>query len=238
MLGLAAIAIVSAGGTAAGLLASQAGTGPAEARQLANSPSTQASPLFTALDRTEEFTGMLRMSACAQPAATLVQCTSPDPAIASVTFATYPSLAALYSKYQEIVGNLTGKSFGSVENRHVCGSLAPDPTAESTWNHSDQSFTKYSVAEQASGRLSTDVAMGRVFCEQTQTGSEYIVWTQDSGRLLGYATGNASHEQVWNWFVAVHHNITFPGQPGMAGMPASSPATGAGAPGGKSTMPG
>ena len=59
-----------------------------------------------------------------------------------------------------------------------------------------------------------DAAMGRVFCEQTPTGSEYVVWTQDSGRLLGYATGAASHEQVWNWFVAVHHNITFPGQPG------------------------
>ena len=55
-----------------------------------------------------------------------------------------------------------------------------------------------------------DVAMGRMFCEQTQNGSEYIVWTQDSGRLLGYATGAMSHEQVWNWFSAVHRNITFP----------------------------
>jgi hypothetical protein len=55
--------------------------------------------------------------------------------------------------------------------------------------------------------------MGRLFCEQAHGGSEYIVWTQDSGHLLGYATGAASHEQVWNWFYAVHHNIYFPGKP-------------------------
>jgi hypothetical protein len=54
--------------------------------------------------------------------------------------------------------------------------------------------------------------------ESTPNGSEYIVWTQDYGHLLGYATGAASHEQVWNWFYTVHHNITFPGQ-SMTGMP-------------------
>jgi hypothetical protein len=165
------------------------------------------------------------MSACVQASPALVQCQDPDPAIASVTFATYPSLAALYSKYQEIVGNLAKQPFGSVENAHVCGALAPNPTAENTWNHSDQYLTKYSVAQLASGNVPDDAAMGRVFCEQMPNGSEYIVWTQDSGRLLGYATGAASHEQVWNWFVAVHHNITFAGQPGMTGMPASPSAT-------------
>jgi hypothetical protein len=56
--------------------------------------------------------------------------------------------------------------------------------------------------------------MGRVFCAQKPDGSAVMLWTQDSGRLLGYATGGeASHEQVWNWFSAVHHNIIFPGQP-------------------------
>ncbi len=123
-LSLAAVAIAAAGGTAAGLLATQAGTPSTVVRQLANSPSTPAGPLFRALDRTEEFTGMLRTSACAQTDLALVECTDPDPAIASVTFATYPSLAALYSKYQEIVGNLARKSFGSVENR-TCAARSP-----------------------------------------------------------------------------------------------------------------
>jgi serine/threonine-protein kinase len=217
VLGLAAVAIVAAGGTAAGLLATQADPAT-QTRQLANAPSTPPSQLFSILDKTERFTSMLRMSACAQTTATLVECTNPDPAIASVTFATYPNLAALYTKYQEIVGNLTSKSFGSVENVHVCGALAPNPTAENTWNHTDQYLTKYSVTQLASGKVSDDAAMGRVFCEQTPNGSEYIVWTQDYGHLLGYATGAASHEQVWNWFYMVHHNITFPGQ-SMTGMP-------------------
>jgi serine/threonine-protein kinase len=218
VLSLAAVAIVAAGGTAAGLLATQAGPAATQTRQLANTPSAPPSQLFSILGKTERFTSMLRMSTCAQTTATLVECTDPDPAIASVTFATYPSLAALYTKYQEIVGNLTGKSFGSVENVHVCGALAPNPTAENTWNHTDQYLTKYPVTQLASGKVPDDAAMGRVFCEQTPNGSEYIVWTQDYGHLLGYATGAASHEQVWNWFYMVHHNITFPGQT-MAGRP-------------------
>jgi hypothetical protein len=153
-----------------------------------------------------------------QNTATNVQCTNPDPAIASVTFATYPSLAALYSNYQEIVGNLAGpRSFAAVENSDVCDAIAPDPTGENSWNHSDQYSTKYSVAQLASGKMPTDTAMGRVFCAQKADGSAVMVWTQDSGDLIGYATGgDASHEQVWNWFYDIHHNIVFPGQPGMA----------------------
>jgi hypothetical protein len=216
-LGLAAVAIAAAGGTAAGLFATQAGT-VTQTRPLANAPSTSPSQLFSILGKTERFTSALRTSTCAQTTATLVECTDPDPAIASVTFATYPSLAILYTKYQEIVGNLARKSFGSVENVHVCGALAPNPTAENTWNHSDQYLTRYSVTQLVSGKVSDDAAMGRVFCEQMPNGSEYIVWTQDYGHLLGYATGAASHEQVWNWFYLVHHNITFPGQ-SMTGMP-------------------
>jgi serine/threonine-protein kinase len=228
-LSLAAVAIVAVGGTAAGMLISQAATPSTVVRQLANSPAQPASALYSALGRTGEFTNQLQMSACTQKNAALVQCTDPDPAIKSVTFATYPSLSALYTKYQEIVDNLTKKSFGSVENMHVCGALAPNPTAENTWNHSDQYLTKYSVAQLASGNVPDNTAMGRVFCEQTPSGSEYIVWTQDYGRLLGYATGAASHEQVWNWFYTVHHNITFPGQPEeMTGMPMPPPATSSG----------
>jgi hypothetical protein len=227
MLSLLGVAVLAAGGTAAGLLVSQGGNSSIGLHQAAES-SSPPSALFSVLDRTEEFTGMLRMSACVQKTATNVQCTNPDPAIASVTFATFPSLGALYTDYREIVENLSGqKSFGAVENTHVCDSVAPDPTGENTWNHSDQYSTKYSVAQLASGTVPTDAAMGRVFCVQKSDGSAVMLWTQDSGHLLGYATGGeASHEQVWNWFYDIHHNIIFPGQAGMTDMSMSPSATG------------
>jgi hypothetical protein len=220
-LSLLGVAALAAAGTAAGLLVSQGGNSSIGIHQAAaesSSPSSPPSALFSVLDHTGEFTGMLRMSTCAQGSATSVTCTNPDPAIASVTFETYPSLDAMYTDYQEIVENLSGrKSFAAVQNTHVCGSVAPDPTGENTWNHSDQYSTKYSIAQLASGKVPTDAAMGRVFCVQKPDGSAVMVWTQDSGRLLGYATGGeASHEQVWDWFYDIHHNIVFPGQPAMA----------------------
>jgi serine/threonine-protein kinase len=221
VLSLLGVAVLAAGGTAAGLLVSQGGNSSIGIHQAAESSSPPPGMLFSVLDHTEQFTGMLRMSACAQGTATSVKCINPDPAIASVTFETYSSLEALYTHYQEIVENLThDKSFATVENTHVCDSVAPDPTGESSWNHSDQYSTEYSVAQLASGKVSTEAAMGRVFCIQKPDGSAVMLWTQDSGRLLGYATGGeASHEQVWNWFYDVHHNIIFPGQPRMAAVP-------------------
>ena len=240
MLSLLGVAVLAAGGTAAGLLLSQGGNSSIGIHEAAQS-SSPPSALFSVLDRTEEFTGRLKMSACVQNTAMNVQCTYPDPAIASVTFATYPSLNVLYAHYQEIVENLTHQHFTAVENTNVCDSVAPDPTGESTWNHSDQYSTNYSVAQLASGKVSTDTAMGRVFCVQKPDGSAVMVWTQDSGNLLGYATGGeASHEQVWNWFYDIHHNIIFPGQAGMADMPMSPTATemsGNATPSGTATAP-
>ena len=234
MLSLLGVAVIAAGGTAIGMMASQAGKPSIGINQAAESSSSAPhSTLFSVLENAASFTpGNLQMSTCAQKATTLVQCTYPSRAIASVTFRTYPSLAALYSDYQQIVGNLSGhQPFTTVENMHPCNAIAPDPTGESTWNHSDQYYTKYSVAQLASGNVSTDAAMGRLFCVQESDGSAVMVWTQDSGKLLGYATGgDASHEQVWNWFYAVHHNIIFPGQPGMTGMSMSPTATSTGSP--------
>lgn len=219
MLGLLGVAVLAAGGTATGLLVSQHNNSSIGINQAAESSSPPGT-LMSVLHQTAQATTMLTMSTCAQTNATLVECTNPDPAIASVTFATYPSLSALYAKYQEIVDNLTSKSFGSVENQHPCSAVAPDPTGESTWNHSDQYSTRYSIAELASGSVSNDAAMGRVFCMQKPDGSAVMVWTQDSGHLLGYATGGGeSHEQVWNWFYDVHHNIIFAGMQPMTMSP-------------------
>jgi serine/threonine protein kinase len=232
MLSLLGVAVLAAGGTAAGLLVSHAGNPSIGIHQAAESSSPPPAPgtLFSVLHSTEAFTSVLPMSTCVQQALTRVECSHPSPAIASVTFATYPSLAALYSDYQQIVANLTGhQPFSAVENMHPCSAVAPDPTGESTWNHSDQYLTTYSVAQMASGRVPTETAMGRVFCAQKSDGSAVMVWTQNAGKLLGYATGGAaSHEQVWNWFYAIHHNIIFPGQPGMTGMSRSPSATATG----------
>ena len=208
------VAFIAATGTAAGLRLTQTSNPGPAADQVGQSASPPPSELTSVLERTEGVTHMLPMSACAQSAPTLVQCTNPDQSIASVTFATYPSLAALYSKYQEIAGNLTGGHFAGATNVHACGPLAPEPTAESTWNHSNQYYTKYSVGQLASGNMPDDVAMGRVFCAQKPNGSTVILWTQDSGDLLGYATSgdDVPYQQVWQWFEAVHDNVSFPVQ--------------------------
>jgi hypothetical protein len=48
-----------------------------------------------------------------------------------------------------------------------------------------------------------------VFCNFNNA-QEHFVWTQDDGHLLGYVAGPV-HEDVWNWWVGVHHNIGFAG---------------------------
>ena len=75
------------------------------------------------------------------------------------------------------------------------------------------------------GRVTDDQAAGRVFCNFTQ-GLEYMVWTQNDGHLLGYVAG-AMHTDVWNWWVAVHHDISLGGPMDML-MPGRA-ASGAGA---------
>jgi serine/threonine protein kinase len=209
----AAVAVIAAGGAAAGLFFSKTAS------------DTPASALYQALEGTEHFTDRLPLSTCAQRSPTNVVCTNPDPAISSVSFVKYPSLSALYTKYQEDVRNVAGEPFSSLTNKGaMCSMTAPDPTGENTWNHTDVYTHQYTVHQMAAGKVSDIAAMGRVFCDQTSTGSEIIIWTQDSGRVLGYATGAASHEQVWNWFYPIHHSIIFDGQYAMPGMetPASA----------------
>lgn len=208
------IAILVAGGTAGGVLASQAGKAKAPTAQRPAAESSQPpSELFSVLEKTaRSYPGDLRMSSCVQQTTMKLQCTNPSPVIASLTFVTYASLSSLYANYNEIVSNLTGhKPASAVDNMNVCGATAPEPTGESTWNHSNEYSTAYSVNQLASGNVPTDAAMGRVFCVQQPSGNSVIVWTQNSGDLLGYATGgNVSHLQVWQWFETVHRNITFP----------------------------
>ena len=179
-----------------------------------------ASALVTALEPVQNFTGRLTLAACKEPGATQVTCTNPDPkgAIASASFQTFTTLGALYTAYQADIAAMAGKPFRAVENTQNCGYAAPQPMGEVSWNHSDQHTLKYSVAQMASGTVPTDIAAGRMFCVQLAGGGENIIWTENYGHLLVVAKGAASHEQVWLWFVAVHHNVAFKGAPAMPGM--------------------
>jgi hypothetical protein len=214
----ASAAVIAGGGAATGVFLAKTGnigTPPARATDSASAP---ASVLYTALNNMASDTKRVPMSTCKQLTTTAVQCTNPDPSIGSVTFETFPTLPQLYAGYESFVGKLAGKPFAAEENQSACGDLAPDPTAENTWDHSDR-VTKYTAVQMAAGKVADTAAMGRVFCEQTSTGSENIVWTQDSGRLLAFATGTGPHHLVWQWYYEVHHFITFPGQAAMPAMP-------------------
>ena len=217
----AAVAVIAAGATTAGLALSKASdvARSGAAGSAASSGSARASVLYTALSGAA-ITGRLQLSTCRQRGAADVVCTGPDSAISSVSFTQYPSVSSLYAHYQEIIEKLTGEKFSEVQNMGaVCNGVnAPDPTGENTWNHTNIFTHSYTISQMSAGKVANASAMGRVFCQQTNSGSEVIVWTEDFGRMLGYATGAQSHEQVWNWFVPIHHSIIFPGMAPMTSM--------------------
>ena len=150
---------------------------------------------------------------------TLVTCANPDPkgAIASASFQTFSHFGhALHG----VSGGCRGDGGQAVPGGREHAELrlaGPEPMGEISWNHSEQHTLKYSVAQMASGMVPYDVAAGRMFCIQLPGGGENIIWTQNYGHLLVVAKGDVSHEQVWLWFVAVHHNVAFAGAPAHAG---------------------
>ena len=155
--------------------------------------------------------GMLPPSSCAQETATKVVCTAPSAAIASVSFTTYPTLDALFSAYKAEIRLLNHGRYR--ENVQDCGLSAPSPYGEIAWNHREQHSRAYSIDEMISGKVSVVTAMGRMACLATARHSEDIVWTTDYGKMLGVAIGSGPHSKVWLWWIAVHHNIIFPGTP-------------------------
>jgi hypothetical protein len=107
----------------------------------------------------------------------------------------------LYAAYTAEVSSLNSGQFK--QNFADCGSQIT--YGEVGWNHLYQHTKKYTVDQMSTGMVTDDQAAGRVFCTFTQ-GLEYMVWTQDDSHLLGYVAGPV-HGDVWNWWVAVHHNI-------------------------------
>ena len=90
------------------------------------------------------------------------------------------------------------------------------------WNHQFQHPKTFTVSQMSQGMITDDQAAGRVFCNFVG-GYEYMVWTQDDGHLLGVVAG-APHEAVWNWWVAIHHNIGLGGSPMNMNMPSPAPS--------------
>ena len=216
--GVIALVILAA---AAGVITAQvlAARTPVSAGSAAKA-APPASALFSVLEKTAGlYPRDLRLAACGQVSATNVQCTNPSPVIAKVTFATYPSLAALYSEYQEILYNLTRERIAALQNMRTCGPGPPQPTGESSWNQAGQEPASYSVSQLASGKIPAGAAAGRVFCGRNADGRAVVVWTQNSGHLLGYATGaDVSFSRVWSWFTDIHRHITFPVAPVTFGV--------------------
>jgi hypothetical protein len=151
--------------------------------------------------------GLLPPSTCKAQSATMVTCTAPAPGISGVVFHTYPSLPALYAAYTAQVKALNSGSFKA--NFNDCE--INQTFGEVGWNHMFQHPKTYSVAQMSAGMVTDAQAAGRVFCT-FNSGAENFVWTQDDGHLLGWVSGPV-HEDVWNWWVGVHHNIGFAGSP-------------------------
>jgi serine/threonine protein kinase len=225
-LAIAAVLLVFAGigvGAYAGLSPQGKATGLASAAMASNSPMPSESPMpqrapastlarvLAAADASRVAMGRLPASSCKQRGTTKVVCTAPWPTIASATFTTYPTRAALYSAYKAKVRSLSSRRYR--QNVKDCGLAAPSPYGEIAWNHQEQHSRAYSVNQMIAGKVPVQTAMGRLACLVTASHSEDIVWTTDYGKMLGVAIGRGSHKGVWYWWAAVHHNIVFPGTP-------------------------
>jgi serine/threonine protein kinase len=217
---LAAVVLVLAGvGTWVGL--SGSGSPPKAAMKMSSTPKPKptAGALMTALvlaNKSGDATGKLPPSSCKQDNATHVTCTAPAAGISGVVFQTYPSLTALYAAYRAKVTALNSNQFK--QNFNDCGSQVT--FGEVGWNHLFKHTKNFTVDQMTMGTVRDDQAAGRVFCNYTQ-GLEYMVWTQNDGHLMGYVAGPV-HTDVWDWWVAVHHNIGIGGAPMNMNMPTPS----------------
>jgi serine/threonine protein kinase len=203
--GLGTWALVSGGSKAHGGSMAMSSMS-ASAKPKAKPPSALMAAL-TLANQSGGAKGLIPPSTCKQQSATMVTCTAPAPGISAVVFRTYPSLTAQYAAYTTQVKGLNTGSFK--QNFQDCG--LEQTFGEVGWNHMFQHPKTYTVAQMSAGMVTDAQAAGRVFCTFAN-GQEDFVWTQDDGHLLGYAAGPV-HEDVWNWWVDVHHNIGFAGMP-------------------------
>jgi serine/threonine-protein kinase len=223
---LAAAVVLLAGLGAWAGLSGGSGSHPKASMSMTPRPKPSNGALMDAVilaDQTPLSKGKIPPSTCKQDTVTYVTCTAPALGISGVVLQIYPSLTALYAAYQAKVASLNAGKFQ--QDFNDCGPL---PTyGEVGWNHRFQHSRSYTVAQMIMGKVSDDQAAGRVFCTYTQ-GLEDMVWTENDGRMLGYVAGPV-HTDVWNWWVAVHHDLTPGGGMNMT-VPGPSPTSAAASP--------
>jgi len=177
---------------------------------LSASPKASAGALMSALmlaNQSADAKGKLPPSSCRQQSATQVTCDAPADGIGQVVFRTYPSLTALYAAYTAKAESLNSGHFQA--NFQDCG--LQQTVGEISWNHQFRHPRNYSIAQSSSGMLADGQAAGRVYCN-FENGQENMVWTQNDGRLLAWV-GGPVHQDVWNWWLGVHHNIGLTSSP-------------------------
>lgn len=167
-------------------------------------------------------TGYLPPKSCTFLSDAYATCRRPYPGITEAVFQNYSSPAALYRAYETAIRQVNNGHF--LVNVQDCGASAPPSGGgELSWNHFGLHTRAYSIAQLETGTLNAaSQAAGRVFCNyDSRTNTENIIWTQTDGTMLGEVTG-APHLAVWSWWLHVHHNIAFNGQP-MGTMDTTGP---------------
>jgi Protein kinase domain len=158
-------------------------------------------------------TGYLPPQSCTFVSSVSAKCGNPYPGITEAFFQNYSSPNALYQAYEAAIKQSNNGRF--VVNAQDCGASAPPENgAEISWNHFGLHTRAYSIQQLETGKLNAaSQAAGRMFCNyNSTTNTENIIWTETDGNMLGEVTGSP-HLAVWNWWLHVHHNIAFNGQP-------------------------
>jgi len=210
---LAAVVLIAAGAATWAVVSSGSksdahgmGMSSMSAKPKPKPPTALMSALMLA-NQSGEAKGLLPSSSCKQQSATMITCDAPAPGITEVTFRTYPSLTSLYAAYVAKAESLNPGRFQA--NSRDCG--INQTSGEVGWNHMFRHPKTYTVGQMSGGMVTDAQAAGRVFCLFSNAVQNFV-WTQDDGHLLAWVTGPV-HEDVWNWWVDMHHNIGFNGSP-------------------------
>jgi serine/threonine protein kinase len=206
----AAAAVGSAGAASARTPATGAALTPPT---LPATPSKTLKQALALVNATVWTTGYLPQKSCTFASAVSARCSNPYPGITMAFFQNYSSPDALYEAYAAAIKQANKGRL--VINTQDCGASAPPANgAEISWNHFGLHTPAYSVRQLESGKLNAaSQAAGRMFCNyNSSTNTENIIWTETDGDMLGEVTGSP-HLAVWSWWLHVHHNIAFNGQP-------------------------
>jgi serine/threonine protein kinase len=199
----------ASGGMSSGTSAGAALTPPT----LSTNSTKTLKQALDAVDSTVWTAGYLPPKSCTYLSTGYARCSNPYTGITEAVFQNYSSPTALYQAYEAAIKQANNGHF--LTNTQDCGTSAPPSTgAEISWNHFGEHTLTYSIAALESGKLNAaSQAAGRVFCNYNSgANSETMIWTQSDGNMLGEVTG-APHLAVWSWWLHVHHNIAFNGQP-------------------------